>query len=300
MDSIVCTIGGKPYTYRTDISADNAVRCSFDRLATETFGLSFESWHQEGYWGDGYIPHVLMANGEVVANVSVNVMDVVWRGQPEKYLQIGTVMTRPDYRNKGLSRWLMERVMEAWEGRYDAMCLYANDSVLDFYPRFGFAGAPEFQYRTSALKPAKGVVRKLDMQADADRKLLLDRYKLSNPFSAFSVTDNRGFLMFYCTLFLADCVYYLPEYDMAVIAGYDGPSLTCYDIYGAAGPLLNEVLQVLMKDHTTELLLGFTPSEPSGFEVFPLKQEDTTLFVLQAGENRFASDKLMLPLLFHG
>lgn len=62
-------------------------------------------------------------------------------------------MTDPDYRGRGLSRWLIDRVLEDFEQQVDFIFLYANDSVLDFYPKLGFKRAPEF------LPPPNGLVK---------------------------------------------------------------------------------------------------------------------------------------------
>lgn len=55
-------------------------------------------------------------------------------------------MTDCEYRNKGISRKLMDKVLQDWKDKCDAIYLYANDSVLDFYPKFGFIKAKEYQY----------------------------------------------------------------------------------------------------------------------------------------------------------
>ena len=48
------------------------LRHSFNELAGRTFGLDFENWYQNGFWGDAYNPYSVVENGRVVANVSVN------------------------------------------------------------------------------------------------------------------------------------------------------------------------------------------------------------------------------------
>ena len=52
-------------------------------------------------------------------------------------------MTRPGHRGRGLARRLMEEVLRDWSGRCDGMFLFANGTVLDFYPRFGFRRAAQ-------------------------------------------------------------------------------------------------------------------------------------------------------------
>ena len=88
------------YSIETRIRDNPILRSSFNALAEETFGLSFEAWHQAGYWTDRYLPYVACAGGRVIANASVNLMDTVWNGNPRRFIQIGTVMTARDARGK--------------------------------------------------------------------------------------------------------------------------------------------------------------------------------------------------------
>lgn len=127
----------------TDYKKNEQLRTSFTRLAADTFGLELNRWYQEGFWDEGYIPFSYAAGEQIVANVSVNPLDVVIGGSSKKAVQLGTVMTHPDYRQQGLSAALMNKVMEAYSSSCDFMYLFANDSVLDFYPRFGFTPVRE-------------------------------------------------------------------------------------------------------------------------------------------------------------
>ena len=67
---------------------DNAaLRASFNALAEETFGLNFENWYTLGYWGDNYAPYSVLEDGKIVANVSVNRMDMVLEGRRRHLVQ---------------------------------------------------------------------------------------------------------------------------------------------------------------------------------------------------------------------
>lgn len=122
------------------------LRDSFNELAGKVFGLNFENWYQNGFWKSNYNPHSIIVDGKVVANVSVNECNINYNDKILKLIQLGTVMTAPDYRGKGYSRLLMEEILEKYEKKIDGIYLYANDSVLDFYPKFGFIEKEEYQY----------------------------------------------------------------------------------------------------------------------------------------------------------
>ena len=128
------TIGGTCYDYRTDYQDDKNLRGSFDTLARETFGLSFEPWYLSGNWTDRYRPYSLLHKGQVVANVSVSPMDLRCMGRELHCVQLGTVMTAPAFRGRGLGRALLERV-EA-EGRARGAARLVLDTFSFQAPRF--------------------------------------------------------------------------------------------------------------------------------------------------------------------
>ena len=275
-----------------------ALRDSFDRLAVKTFGLSFADWRREGYWTDDYIPYV-MADGETVAaNASVNRMNFVWRGQRRRYIQIGTVMTDEAYRRQGLSRILLEEILKDWAGESDAVYLFANRTVLDFYPRFGFRREREYQY-SSVVQGGRVNTRRLNMEKPADREILLNRFRLSNPYSQLSFQNNVGLLMFYCGGFLKENVYYIPDYDAVLIAEKRDGALLCYDVFCDGTAALSDIIQTAAAPDVTKAVWGFTPKETADCEAVSLDGGDDALFLYAAAENLFAEHRLMFPLLSH-
>ncbi|WP_395546418.1 MULTISPECIES: GNAT family N-acetyltransferase [unclassified Lacrimispora] len=277
---------------------DNALRRSYNRLAEKTFGLSFEEFFQNGYWTDKYIPYSLIDDGKVIANASVNILKAFYNGQEKRCIQIGTVMTDSDYRNQGLSRYLIERILSEWKETCDTMYLFANDSVLDFYPKFGFVKAVEYQC-SSPITPTKGCVRKLDMSHASDREFLKRYYSKSNPYSALAIKDNYELLMFYCTSLMKDCVYFLEDFDAVIIASNKNEILTCYDIFSDGNHAMIEMVSRVAESQIRTVVFGFTPAEHAAFHSRILEEEDTTLFVLKGKDNWFVNHQMMFPVLSH-
>lgn len=273
------------------------LRASFMELAEEVFDLSFAHWFEMGFWTDRYLPYVLAEQDRVLANVSVNLMETTWQGTPKRCLQIGTVMTKKEFRHRGYCRRLMEEVLSDWSDRCDAIYLFANDSVLDFYPQFGFRQAQEYQYRLQ-VTPCQGDFVPLHMEQASDRALLLRCFQKSNSYALLPMLQNEGLLMFYCTQMMKDCVYYSAQLDMAAIAVHTDHTLLCYDLFGQAGLPLEQVVQRLCAPQTRQVLFGFTPKQLPGADCTCLQGEDT-LFVLKGKENFFAHQRLMFPLLSH-
>lgn len=285
------------YKINKKIRDNEKLRSGFNELALKTFELSFEDWYKAGYWTDRYIPYVMHDGDHVLANVSVNLMDFVWQGKHRRYVQIGTVMTDEEHRNKGFARALMESVLEDWKERCHGMYLFANETVLAFYPKFGFQQEREFQC-SLRITGQPGCVRKLDMRNCRDREIFRQRFASSNPFSALPMTENEGLLMFYCASFMKDCVFYCRDYDAVVIGMQDRETFFCYDIYGGHGYTMSEIVSIAAEANTKQVIFGFAVKDAGKCRIEQTQSEDT-LFLLKDKENIFQGHNLMFPVLSH-
>lgn len=68
---------------------------------------------------------------------------------------IKNVFENEKYRNRGLIRQIIQEIEKDYSGKNDGYFLFANDSVLDFYPRFGFKKWDEFGYTKTFLTAQK-------------------------------------------------------------------------------------------------------------------------------------------------
>lgn len=288
------------YSIETRIRDNPILRSSFNALAEETFGLSFEAWHQAGYWTERYLPYAACAGGRVIANASVNLMDTVWNGKTRRFIQIGTVMTARDARGMGIARSLLERILQDWERRSDLIYLFANDTVLDFYPRFGFERVQEYQFRVKQPRGAGApLLRKLDMEKTEDRERLRNCYERGNPLSRLPMRNNFGLLMFYCSFFLKDCVYYSRDLDAVLVIGEeDGERHLIEFLGGRAGISLKDAAGAAGKAGTEDILLGFAPEDPEDCVIENLDTEDF-LFVRSGRETIKSVDRIRFPELSH-
>lgn len=143
-----------------DYRDNQLLRKSFNQLAIKTFGLDFEDWYQNGYWGETYIPYSILYGNEIIANVSVNIMDFMLHKEVKQYVQLGTVMTDERYRGQGLAKRLIKEIEKDYNDKVDGYYLFANDSVLDFYPKFGYEKNIEYQYeKIVCVQEEKSIVQ---------------------------------------------------------------------------------------------------------------------------------------------
>ena len=278
--------------YRTD----KQLRDSFNRLAEQTFGLNFEGWYQNGFWGDNYDPHSIVIDGEVVSNVSVNRTDLVFGARRYHILQLGTVMTAPEYRGRGLNRAIMEYIEREYadaEGIY----LFANDTVVDYYPRFGFRPGRELAYRKAVSSTDSCRAEQVLMDGPAAWDRLAKAMEKSTFREGCPMVGNPGLIFFYASQFMTDAVYHIPSLDAWVIAEQEGKSLTIHNIFADASVTVEDVAAAFMG--VEEICLGFAPENAGGWESAELQEEDTHFFVKGSVFAEFEESGLRIPSLSH-
>ena len=130
----------------TNYMRDDTYRHMLNDLTQKVFGFDFESWVTNGYFEGDYIPFSLMEDGKFVANVSANRMAFIQNGSVRNYIQIGTVMTDPEYRKQGLASKLMKRVIEEYEQDCDGIYLFGDLSAIGFYQKMNFRIENQYRY----------------------------------------------------------------------------------------------------------------------------------------------------------
>ena len=292
----------KKYLYEVGYRNKEGFRNSFNELAEKTFGINFEKWYQQGYWGNGYIPYSLLDGDKVVANVSVSIMEYLIDDKKKTYVQLGTVMTDKEYRNRGLSRKLMEKVIGEWENKCDCIYLFANDSVLNFYPKFGFKKCNEYQYSKHIInKKTKTIekARKMNIQEKFDKDSFLQIVRDKCNLFKVNMENNMSLIMFYCMDYMKENIYYIEEYDTVAICEYDEEKLYIQDIFSTKEIDLDKIINILSLNETEKVILGFTPKNISSYEESLVNEEDTTLFIRAIEKTPFETEKLMFPILSH-
>lgn len=276
----VITIGGEAYTFVKSYRKEDSLRQSLNCLTKKTFGFDFERWYQAGLWSDKYRPYSLVHRDEIVANVSVNPIDFLVEDRLIPTIQIGTVMTDPAYRHRGLCRVLMDIVIKEYEESSELIYLYANDSVLNFYPKFGFQKAEEFIYTKSLVRKKSGYqVRKLNLRQEKDLALARNLVENTLPTAKYSMVGNPDLVMFYLTSFLLDNVCYIPELELLSVVEYEEGTLKLLDVFCPHSFDLEEVINALLTEDAMNVRLGFTPKDTEGFLCELLREEGTTFFV---------------------
>ena len=288
--------GTKDFCIEKNYRNNDALRASFNRLAEKTFGINFENWYKNGFWKDNYIPYSVVIDGEVVSNVSVNACNMNYKGQIVKLIQLGTIMTDDDYRGNGYARALMEEVIKDYDGQVDGIYLFANDSVLEFYPKFGFREAKEYQFTKEVTISGKCKAQNVPLRDKIDFDRIVDILDTKKQNAQLYMVNNSGLYMFYLSQFMTENLFYIEECNSYAIAEIEEDTLILHTIIGNGA--VDEVIRAF-GSQVKKVILCFTPNDARGFEKSELHEEDTIFFVKGKFFEDSRDDEYMMQTITH-
>lgn len=280
-----------------NIRENETLRKSFNELAEKTFGLNFEGWLQNGYWTDNYIPYCMVENGRVIANVSANHTDMLVNGKRWKLIQLGTVMTEESYRNRGLIRAIMAEIDRDFADA-DGIYLFANDSVVQFYPKFGFEVGKEYICSKSVNQTGENTLENVPMHTPENRMRLEKAMQETRFRTGCEMLDNPQLIFFYVSQFMQESVFHSPALDAWIIAEQDGENLFIHNVFGPQTLQLDDVIAAFGSSVKT-VTLGFSPADSTGWTQQEWHQEDCTFFVKGAAVDLFRENQIRIPELSH-
>lgn len=270
------------YQLISDYKDNELYRKTFNDLAESTFDINFEEWYKQGFWNDKYVCYSYLDKNKVIANVSINKMDLIYQGNDYRALQIGTVMTHPDYRNQGLAQELINHVISKYEQDYDFFYLFANDTVLDFYPKFGFERVEESSFTVDAtsLKKRNYKIKKLSPDDELDFQLISRIVSNRVPLSSIlEVKNSEDLLMFYLLIALRDAIYYIEELDAIVLYKQEEEDLYVLDIISTKKLDIVEVLGFLANKKIETIHVSFTPEKNKYVDASYIIETEDMLFM---------------------
>lgn len=282
------------YQLISDYKDNELYRKTFNDLAESTFDINFEEWYKHGFWNDKYVCYSYLDKNKVIANVSINKMDLIYQGNDYRALQIGTVMTHPDYRNQGLAQELINHVISKYEQDYDFFYLFANDTVLDFYPKFGFERVQESSFTVDAtsLKKRNYKIKKLNPDDELDFQLISRIVSNRVPLSSIlDVKNSEDLLMFYLLIALRDAIYYIEELDAIVLYEQEEEDLYVLDIISTKKLDIVEVLGFLANKKIETIHVSFTPEKNKYIDATYIIETEDMLFMRP---NLFTADSYFL------
>jgi GNAT superfamily N-acetyltransferase len=242
-----------------------------NRRATKRFkefliaihGLDLSLWEQRGYWDyENYHAFSLFEGERIVATTNLFSMEMLIDGRRRRLGQFSGVGTLPEFRRRGLNRWLTERALKWAAPTHDGFFLFADQEAIPFYDSCGFVPLRETVSTLRVERPApRPGLRKLDPDNDADlewiHRLACERSPISRLLGAWT----EKLLMFHCLYTLRDDLYYLPDLDVAVFFRVDDRRLTLFDVVGREVPSFAELHPYISELPHDEVRFHFMPDK---------------------------------------
>ena len=229
----------------------------------------FSSWYESGFWPDEYIPHSIIVDGKIVSNVSITKMDVLINDHPVRGIQIGTVGTIPEFRGRGLSGSLMRYVLEKYKDRTDLFFLFANESVLEFYPKYGFSRKHETLYYSAVKKREdRQPLKKLDWRQSGDLDLIQELLRKRLPLtSLFGAGNYHPITLWHIINAYPDKIHYDKDQNMIRIGFLKGDTFHLIDLIFTGYPDMEKTLSILPSSGVASRICYHFPPDRTGFRV---------------------------------
>jgi len=255
--------------------------------------IDFVEWYKQGYWADEYIPFSIFENEQIISNVSISKMNILVNGEIKNALQFGTVGTLPNYRKKGLSRILMEYVFDKYKDSFDLHYLFANETVTEFYPKFGFIRQPEVYFqRTIQMPQANFSALKIDLNNLEHKRIVTELINKRKPLTKkFGAIDYGFVTWWYIINFHSNELYYLPDEQIIFIAGEENNDLHIFDIIFEQTFEFEDILPKIIKHNNySSTIYYFSPDVLNFNYDATIQSEESPLFIkgdFNLGQNLF-------------
>jgi GNAT superfamily N-acetyltransferase len=259
--------------------ADADWQPAFLRYVQRIFpGLDFGPWHRRHGWTPAYEVHAFADGGELIAGVGVMRATAVVTGREHRGAQLGAVGVVPEARGRGLMRALLEHVLARLEREVELFHLYANETVLDFYQRFGFRRVEETDFELAvALTPGPNPAPRLDLDDAAPRAAWLEACaRALPPTERFGMRGYGAAALWHASVLHPGAVRVLAGEEAYAVTVQRGDTLHLLDLAAPRRFDLLSVLPALLEAPIARVRFGFCPecwcpaARPTGAHDDPL------------------------------
>ena len=262
-------------------------------LANSVFGIDFSAWVASGAPDGSYRPYSFFDGERCVSNVSSSRMVFRHHGRTLTALQLGTVMTDPEYRGRGLAGELLERAVA---DRPEPFCfLFAGESRHSFYEAHGFRRADVLHaYATEELRGKTYENRRLDLSKTADLGILFKYMRAAAPQTDhMRLCSTRALSEIYLFGSYKKCAYYFPNCSAVLIIEKDGKNASVIEAFASkphdASWFARRAWSVF--PNAERILFGFLPEKGAG--LLKLEQGPDELMV----RGDAPDEPLLVPVL---
>ncbi len=262
MQPVFCNSNDKDYQNR------------LNALLKEVF-FDFRFWYDLNLWDDRYESYAIEDHDKIVSNICLFKTRVLYRNQPYDAISLGAVATKPEYRGQGLLRRLMEQIDRKYAGI--PMYLSANDTVLDFYPRFGFRRFTEYLPLCRQDIDHLAVPHRLSCDDPRVRHYICGRVNFSPIFDCLNTEPVNLFHLY--SGYLNDCLYELQDINTLIVAQQTAATLKLFGVFSLQAITWRDLADRLPFSGIKRLEFGFLPYWPDLH--YDLQADDSNLWFVK-------------------
>jgi predicted N-acetyltransferase YhbS len=242
--------------------SDRAWHDRFFDFAASIFegGRTFSAWGARGGWVDGYDVFAVVVDDQIVSTIGRQSMRYVINGKERSGYQIGAVATHADHRNRGLAGSLMNKVLGELDTPNQPVILFANSSVLDFYPRFGFRRLAQSSFIGHIdVHPTGTLAPRLDLAKSTERAWLADHCARASAVGlGFTARDYYPTILFHLTR-QPRIAFRLDPFGAVMIVQQHGNRLLIEDLLATRPFRLKDALPYVCSQPVHTLEFSFHP-----------------------------------------
>jgi hypothetical protein len=174
----------------------------------------------------------------------------------------------------------MSRVIDELDEPDQPIILFANNSVLNFYPRLGFRRIPQRRATAKAFIESSGMpAPSFDPSSAADRSRLTNLCARARPSHGPLATRDYHWILLWNLICGPAAAFWLSEIDALVATSVEDGRLVIHDLIATQPFDLKPALPALITQPVTELEFLFDPEDwwPTAVHA-ELDDADSTLF----------------------
>lgn len=241
-------------------------------LTRRVFDFDLDFWFNLGCWTDAYESSALIEDGRMLAHAGLCRLRLRVAGREFAAIQLNSVCTASEARGRGYARRLIDGILRRYSGT--PVFLFANNSVTDFYPKFGFRPAKEmfpvaYEAIDNELAPVKCAPEELRATAEKRRRPASD---------IFDVPDAGRIPCFHLFGEYADKLYRLAP-GLAVAAEQEGETLRLCEIFAERAVHWTRLRELLPFRGVRRVEFGFCPDRLGVEFRWEEPEESTGLFL---------------------
>lgn len=273
------------FDYRNNKHYSNGLMTLIKKEAAKS---SYESWISRSKWDENYVPFALTnENGDILVNIGVMRMYVYVNQVRYQAVQLIGLLVNEDYKNQGLDKILVKRILLKFEDLVDI--IYSYDPLINslLNDEAGFANVLDCRWCknwSETSGPTSLIAKRIDTNSSKELRNLWSNIKHSARLLPTLSTSGDASIKIYNILkYFSRNVYFIPSKDVYVIFTIDRDIFKLIGVHSKSYIDWNELLKTIVPINIKKIEFGFMPPIQLGDVYFHETSEPITNYGPELG-----------------